>query len=146
MKSRSSILPALVLFATGSATLLSCSADSEGDAPPASSSQGSSVTDSTAPEAQNPSTQRTLKSMFGDRKEEASEGAPLPPPLGFEESSVGLPTGGTWREHPLLSDLNGDGLDDIIASNREEDGLSVWLRDPAGGWKLSIDGISLTIA
>jgi hypothetical protein len=80
--------------------------------------------------------------MFGDRKPEAGSKTVLPPQLGFEESSTGLPTSGTWREHPLLSDLNGDGLCDIVASNREEDGLNVWLREAPHAWGLSIEGIA----
>jgi hypothetical protein len=142
MKSRSSLVSSLVLLAAGSATLISCSSGSEGGAPSAGSGQDSNTANTPTADVENASTQRTLNSMFGDRSDPAGEGVVLPPPLGFEESSVGLPTGGTWREHPLLSDLNGDGLDDIIASNREEDGLNVWLRDAAGGWTLSIDGIS----
>src|SRR6185295_8752886 len=46
--------------------------------------------------------------------------------LPFIEFSEGLPTSGTWLGMPLLQDFNGDGLADLIASNREEDGFNAW--------------------
>lgn len=65
------------------------------------------------------------------------------PTLAFVEHSPSCPPGGTWREHPLLHDFNGDGRADLVATNREEDGLNVWLapatRDEA--WALRITGL-----
>ena len=81
--------------------------------------------------------------MFLGSKRGASSHQPEPasdlPKLHFVEHSQGLAAGGTWREHPLFHDLNGDGNDDLVASNREEDGLNVWLAPPgrAEGWSLS---------
>jgi len=51
--------------------------------------------------------------------------------------------GGTWREHPLLHDFNGDGRADLVASNREEDGLNTWRApaDEAGAWQLVTAGL-----
>lgn len=71
------------------------------------------------------------------------DNAPQLPQLAFVAYSDGLARGGTWREHPLMHDFNGDDRDDLIASNREEDGLNAW-RAPsaeAGGWDLSIEGL-----
>lgn len=59
----------------------------------------------------------------------------------FEVSLAGLPDCGTWRENPLLADLDGDGRDDLVASNREEDGLNIWRSSPEGAWELAIDGL-----
>jgi len=77
----------------------------------------------------------------------ASEGpqsrSPEIPVLAFVEHSRGLASGGTWREHPLLHDFTGDGRADMIASNREEDGLNAWRAPSAakGGWALTIEGL-----
>jgi len=89
----------------------------------------------------NPLTQRTLKELFGSPGDVAPERSTGHPDLDFEEISGVLPATGTWREHPLLTDLNGDGLDDLVASNREEEGLHVWLRTAAGSWEPSLDGL-----
>jgi len=72
-----------------------------------------------------------------------SEPASDLPKLHFAEHSQGLAVGGTWREHPLFHDFNGDGNDDLVASNREEDGLNAWLAPSArgGGWSPSIEGL-----
>lgn len=56
------------------------------------------------------------------------------PPLGWEEASEGLPKGGTWRQNPLLADFDGDGRAELVASNREEDGLNAWTRTQEGRW------------
>lgn len=64
------------------------------------------------------------------------------PQLAFAANSISLPTGGTWREHPSLGDLDGDGRDDLIASNREEDGLNVWRSAPGEAWQLTREGIT----
>lgn len=63
------------------------------------------------------------------------------PDLAFESNSEGLPLGGTWREHPCLGDLDGDGRADLIASNREENGLNVWRSVPGGPWVPAREGI-----
>ncbi len=88
-----------------------------------------------------PSTKKTIKELFSGASKGSKAHAIVYPDLGFESASSGLPSAGTWREHPLLADLNGDGLDDLVASNREEDGLNVWLRGTDGSWKHSIEGI-----
>jgi hypothetical protein len=65
--------------------------------------------------------------------------------LGFQSNSDGLPTSGTWREHPCLHDLDGDGLADLIASNREENGLNVWKSNPGAPWEPKLEGIDDTL-
>lgn len=66
--------------------------------------------------------------------------------LPFEEHSEGLPKTGSWRGYPLLFDFNGDGLCDLVASNREEDGYSTWEASKTGPWKLHIEGLDRTMA
>ncbi len=61
--------------------------------------------------------------------------------LPFEVLSSGLADEGTWRENPLLADLDGDGYDDLVASNREEDGINVWRSLEGAGWELIIEGL-----
>lgn len=63
------------------------------------------------------------------------------PELGFAGNSEALPLGGTWREHPCLGDLDGDGKADLIASNREENGLNVWRSVPGAAWQEARQGI-----
>lgn len=63
------------------------------------------------------------------------------PEIPFRELSEGLPTSGTWRGYPLLSDFNGDARADLVASNREEDGYSVWEAPKDGGWILRNEGL-----
>ena len=63
------------------------------------------------------------------------------PVLGFQYNSEGLPAFGTWREHPTLSDLNGDGKADLVASNREENGLNIWLSVPGSAWVSTREGV-----
>ena len=69
-------------------------------------------------------------------------GFPKLPILPFVQQSQGLASGGTWREHPLLHDFNGDDRADLIASNREEDGLNAWRAPSSKGeaWELAIEG------
>jgi hypothetical protein len=56
----------------------------------------------------------------------------------FEESSQGLPTGGSWRNSGDLADMNGDGHVDVLAPPQR--GMStlptVFLGDGKGGWKI----------
>jgi hypothetical protein len=66
--------------------------------------------------------------------------------LPFEEHSEGLPKTGTWRGYPLLYDFNGDGLADLVASNREEDGYSAFEASKTGAWKQRIEGLDRTMA
>ena len=63
--------------------------------------------------------------------------------LAFVEHSFGLASGGSWREHPLLHDFDGDSAADLVASNREEDGLNAWRAPNSKGasWTLSIEGL-----
>lgn len=63
------------------------------------------------------------------------------PEMGYEAVSDGLPVGGTWRRHPSLGDLDGDGRADLIATNREENGLNVWRSMPDGSWEPRMKGI-----
>jgi hypothetical protein len=63
------------------------------------------------------------------------------PELPFEERSEGLPKSGTWRGTPLLHDFTGDGLDDMVVSNREEDGYNAWEATKAGPWVRRIEGL-----
>jgi FG-GAP-like repeat len=75
-----------------------------------------------------------------DPDEVPGEGYTLPI-LAFREHSQGLPTDGTWLGYPTLADLDGDGDRDLIASNREEDGVSVWRFDPKKPWELCNEGL-----
>jgi len=102
------------------------------------------------PESEGPvisdATQDTLDSLFGPRggypdEEEAPRPRVVVPVLAFPQASGQLPTSGTWRQHPLLADFSGDGLPDLVASNRKEDGLNIWRNDGEGGWELAIEGI-----
>ena len=63
------------------------------------------------------------------------------PELPFVEISEGLPHSGTWLGYPLLFDFDGDGRADLVASNREEDGVSAWRAPSAEGkpWTRCID-------
>lgn len=88
-------------------------------------------------------TQRTLDSIFTDPSAAevaavAAQPRIVAPEIGFPSASKGLPTGGTWREHPLLADFDGDGHLDLVATNREEDGLNIWRGDGKGGWTHAI--------
>jgi hypothetical protein len=63
------------------------------------------------------------------------------PVLAFKEHSAGLPETGTWLGYPTLADLDGDKDYDLVASNREEDGVSVWRFDPAKPWEVCNEGL-----
>ncbi len=63
------------------------------------------------------------------------------PEIAFEDASAGLPRSGTWLGYPLLYDFNNDKLADLVASNREEDGFSVWEAVKGGGWTLRNEGL-----
>lgn len=89
-------------------------------------------------------TQRTLDSIFTDPSAAelaavAAQPRIVAPEIGFPKSSGDLPTGGTWREHPLLADFDGDGHLDLVATNREEDGLNIWRGDGQGGWTHAVE-------
>lgn len=74
-----------------------------------------------------PATRDTIEQLFGSQSPTPSKPQRHPyPTLAFELVHAGLPTEGTWRERPLLHDFNADGRADLVASNREEDGLNVW--------------------
>lgn len=68
------------------------------------------------------------------------------PELPFEEHSKGLPNSGTWRGYPLLHDFNKDGLADLVASNREEDGYNAWEASKTGPWVRRIEGLPRDMA
>ena len=54
----------------------------------------------------------------------------------------GLPRGGTWRGYPSLLDFTGDGRDDIVVSNREEDGWNAWTENAdRTGWDRRVEGL-----
>ena len=63
------------------------------------------------------------------------------PVLAFREHSEALPTTGSWLGYPMLADLDGDGDCDLVASNREEDGVSIWRFDPERPWELCNEGL-----
>jgi hypothetical protein len=63
------------------------------------------------------------------------------PTLALQGNSIGLPEAGSWREHPTLADLDGDGRADLVASNREENGLNVWRSVPGEAWIPELGGI-----
>jgi hypothetical protein len=54
----------------------------------------------------------------------------------FEESSKGLPTGGSWRNAPEIADMNGDGFMDLIVPPQRGPavGPEIFLGDGKGGW------------
>lgn len=56
----------------------------------------------------------------------------------FEESSEGLPTGGSWRNSLAVADMNGDGFMDIIAPPERAGGNIpvIFLGDGKGHWKV----------
>lgn len=68
---------------------------------------------------------------------------PLEPPksskkLKFEASSTGLPTGGSWRNHLAVADMNGDKFVDLVVPSQRggDSGTpSIFLGDGKGGWK-----------
>lgn len=70
--------------------------------------------------------------------------APLDPPrsnvtVRFEESSNGLPTGGSWRNSLAVGDMNGDGFVDLITTAQRVAGSnvpSIFLGDGKGGWSV----------
>jgi hypothetical protein len=71
------------------------------------------------------------------------EFTPLDPPqsavrVRFEESSEGLPDGGSWRNTPAVADMNGDGkVDLVLPPQRAGDGVPViFLGDGKGGWTM----------
>ncbi len=86
---------------------------------------------------------------FSDPLNDPTANAHTPPKLPeipFVDVSAGLPRSGTWLGYPLLYDFNNDGLADLVASNREEDGYSVWESVKGGGWKLRIEGLPRDMA
>ena len=113
------------------ASLLLCCAPPEDNTPPKQPSEGA------------PSAKGLFLGPQKDAEKAERPGRPDLPRLAFHEHSRGLAVGGTWREHPLLHDFNGDGRDDIVASNREEDGLNAWTAPSGegGDWTLSITGL-----
>lgn len=93
----------------------------------------------------NPRSQQTIDELFGPSPEDAFRDEPdrptiEAPMLAFERMDENLPSSGTWREHPTVADFDGDGRLDLVATNREEDGLNVW-RNSTEGWVHAIDGI-----
>jgi hypothetical protein len=67
---------------------------------------------------------------------------PLDPPKSnvvakFEESSQGLPTGGSWRNTPAVADMNEDGNPDIILPPQRGEAASpaIFLGDGKGNWQ-----------
>ncbi|MCB9915907.1 MAG: VCBS repeat-containing protein [Planctomycetes bacterium] len=137
------LVPSPLLAA--SALLLAACSDSSAPPPPAEPTVVAPVEEPPALPQVPERTLQTIEGLFAGAQPGKGADLSTVPVLGFVETSEGLPVDGTWREHPLLADLNGDGLGDIAASNREEDGLNVWLRTRAGGWKLAIDGIPRTL-
>ncbi len=68
---------------------------------------------------------------------------PLEPPkssttVRFEASSSGLPTGGSWRNHLAVADMNGDGFVDLVVPSQRGSGSgspTIFLGDGKGTWK-----------
>jgi len=117
-----------------SVALTACGNDSSGD----------SGADGAKPVVLDEATQRTLDSIFMDPTEAeiaavAAQPRVISAQLEFPNADRGLPNKGTWREHPLLADFDGDGFLDLVATNREEDGLNIWRNDGKGGWVLSVE-------
>lgn len=109
----------------------SCSRGSSEPDPTPAAPEGASQ----APEKVSEPHGKTFEELVGvQRPAEVVQDEQTLPTLGFQSNSLGLPDSGTWREHPTLADLNGDGKDDLIATNREEDGLNIWLSVPGEAW------------
>lgn len=81
-----------------------------------------------------------------DHDDKSATGESRFPEMAFVDVSEGLPTSGTWLGYPLLHDFNKDGLADLVASNREEDGFSVWEAVKGGGWKVRNQGLDRDMA
>ena len=86
-----------------------------------------------------------LHELFGEKLPEKTVRFLLPE-LPFEEHSKGLPESGTWRGYPLLHDFTGDGMADLVVSNREEDGYNTWEFAKGGPWIHHIEGLDRTMA
>lgn len=69
----------------------------------------------------------------------AAEPEPLLPELPLQELSDGLPPSGSWTGRPLLADFTASERFDLVASNCEEDGYSVWIgpAPPGQPWRRS---------
>ncbi len=82
-----------------------------------------------------------LTDPMGDAEANAEPSPSRFPEIAFVDVSAGLPRSGTWLGYPLLYDFNNDKLADLVASNREEDGFSVWEAVKGGGWTLRNEGL-----
>lgn len=82
--------------------------------------------------------------IFGEGSEAPKPYVPELKEIPFQESSVGLPTSGTWIGYPLLFDFTADQRADLIVSNREEDGYNTWQApgEGASGWQLRIKDLA----
>lgn len=84
--------------------------------------------------------QESIDGLFSGK--EKTEDVQTLPTLGFEVNAKNLPIGGSWREHPTLADLDQDGKADLIATNREENGLNIWKSFPGKDWKHKLNGVA----
>jgi len=60
----------------------------------------------------------------------------------FTLSASGLAETGMWKCTPVLADINRDGHLDVLAINRLDDGVHVWLGDGRGNWRDSSQGLA----
>ncbi len=129
-------IPSTAALAAALLTLGLCSGCSQEQAEPVEST--SPTEESSEPRG------KTFEELLGIGKGD-EKGLERPtqdlPVLGFQSNSEGLPTFGTWREHPTLCDLDGDGRADLIASNREENGLNIWRSVPGSAWVPAREGV-----
>lgn len=133
-----------LVIASGAVLITACTLGCSPSAPSQEPAEGPTE------EAQDPRAeayQESISGLFGrDSSADKPKGdVQTLPTLAFASNSAGLPTGGSWREHPTLTDLDGDGLADLIATNREENGLNIWKSNPNAEWIPKLAGVDDTL-
>lgn len=138
-RSRTAIWILLILGGAGSLFLLQAHGRSNREQNPVPGTQSVS-TGVFPPRKQRPGGEMDPAELFTSKDPTPARPPSRFPELPFVEMSQGLPTSGTWIGYPLLLDFDGDGRADLVASNREEDGYSVWRAPEKGAWTRCIEG------
>lgn len=139
------VAPMCALFVACAAGIVGLNRCRPAPTPGQTASDASSSSPAHAGEPSGKSGVNALDQVFGEKLPPTTVHFTLPE-LPFVEHSEGLPKSGTWRGYPLLADFDGDGLADLVVSNREEDGFNVWQASKSGAWKLCNDGLDRTMA